>query len=328
MVQGSLRVAFAGTPAFAQPALEALIASGHQVVMVFTQPDRPVGRGQKLAHSPIKRLALEHDLSLCQPLRMGEAEAAVLRDLEVDVMVVAAFGQLLPEVVLQAPRFGCVNIHASILPRWRGAAPVVRAIQSGDTVTGVSIMQMERGLDTGPVLSICRVNILPNDTQGSLTQTLATCGAATLCRVLNNLQVLLGQARPQPTQGVTYAHKIEKKEALIDWGRGADDVCRHIKAFHPVPMAFSFLKDVGRVRILDASPVSLSEGMYTPGSVISVAQDGVCVACGTGAVWLKSIQLAGKPVWKIGSVPQQWAVFLAEGAAFSNQEATGRTEGD
>ena len=327
MTQKPLRVAFAGTPKFAQPALEALIASGHQVVMVFTQPDRPVGRGQKLAHSPIKRVALDHDLPLCQPVRMGDAEATMLRDLAVDVMIVAAFGQLLPSVVLNAPRWGCINVHASILPRWRGAAPVVRAIQSGDSVTGVAIMQMERGLDTGPVLSICRVNILPEDTQGSLTQTLATCGAATLCRVLDQLPVFLDRAQPQPEEGVTYAHKIQKAEALVDWRQDACSVCRHVRAFHPFPMAFSFLSGTERVRILQVRVASLQDQAVLPGTVLSVSRDGVCVACGSGAIWIEVIQLAGKPVWQIGQMPQQWSVFKGTGITFTAQEAPGHTAG-
>lgn len=319
MTSPSLKIVFAGTPAFALPALEALVASGHDVIAVFTQPDRPVGRGQKLAYSPVKQFALAQDIPVHQPLRMGEDAALFLREHAVDVMVVAAFGQLLPVSVLEAPRWGCVNIHASILPRWRGAAPVVRAIQAGDSVTGVSVMLMERGLDTGPVLSECRVNILPADTQGSLTQTLAECGASLLLRSLKRLPALLVQALPQPAEGITYASKIDKGEAEIDWQQDATTVCQHIKAFNPMPMAFSFFQGKSRVRVLfarvTAAPVSCP-----PGTVFSVDAQGVGVACGRGAVLLTCVQLPGKPVWFIGQVPQQWPFFLVEGAVFSSLE--------
>ena len=230
-----MRVIFAGTPDFAAAALAAIVAAGHDVSLVLTQPDRPAGRGMNLMPSPVKKLAQAHGLEVFQPLSLKNTEAQErIAAQQADVMVVAAYGLILPQVVLDMPRFGCINIHASLLPRWRGAAPIQRALLAGDAETGVCIMQMEAGLDTGPVLLRGAFAITPSDTTASLHDRLAELGARL---VVEALPLLPLPAQPQPIEGVTYAHKIEKAEALIDWRRSAAELDRHIRAFNPFPGA-------------------------------------------------------------------------------------------
>jgi methionyl-tRNA formyltransferase len=234
-----MRIVFAGTPAFASAALNAIIAAGFNVIAAYTQPDRPSGRGMKLTASPVKLVAQQHNIPVLQPASLKPVDAqAALADLQPDVIVVAAYGLILPQAVLEIPRLGCLNIHASLLPRWRGAAPIHRAILAGDTESGVAIMQMEAGLDTGPVLLERRTPIAPNDTTGSLHDRLAALGAEAIVTVLVSLQRgEMPMAHAQPSEGVTYAHKISPDEARIDWAQNADHIERQVRAFNPAPGA-------------------------------------------------------------------------------------------
>ncbi|MDB6087927.1 MAG: Methionyl-tRNA formyltransferase [Gammaproteobacteria bacterium] len=249
----ALRVAFAGTPDFAVPALEALLRSGHRVVGVLTQPDRPKGRGRQIAASPVKTAALAHGIPVSQPQSLkAEADRVELAAWRPDVLVVVAYGLILPRAVLALPRFGCINIHASLLPRWRGAAPIQRAILAGDTETGVTIMLMDVGLDTGPMLLQERVPITASDTGGSLHDRLAALGASALLEGLDKHAAGTLAAVPQPSEGVTYAAKIEKAEALIDWTRDARAIERQIRAFNPWPIAETRL-DGEQLRVFAAA---------------------------------------------------------------------------
>jgi methionyl-tRNA formyltransferase len=294
-----LRVAFAGTPEFAAVALKAIHAAGHTVSLVLTQPDRPAGRGMKLTPSPVKQLALAHGLTVSQPqgLRLdgryatdAAAARAALEATAPDVMVVAAYGLILPKWVLTLPRIGCLNIHASLLPRWRGAAPIHRAIEAGDAETGITIMQMDEGLDTGAMLAIEREPIRPDDTTGSLHDRLAALGAAMVVQAL----AMAGQGRlsgtPQPEAGVTYAHKIDKAEASIDWTLPAAVIERRVRAFNPFPGAsFACMDEV--VKLWRARALPGPTG--APGRVVPADGDRLVVACGEGALELLELQRPG-----------------------------------
>lgn len=282
-----MRIIFMGTPDFAVPALVALVEAGHEVVAAYSQPPRPGGRrGKELTPSPVHREAEARGIEVRHPVSLkGVEEQAAFAALEADVAVVAAYGLILPQAVLDAPRLGCLNIHASILPRWRGAAPVQRAILAGDPTTGITIMQMEAGLDTGPMLSTLRTTI-DRKTAGELTAELADKGARLLIDTLRDLKV----HRPvtQPEDGVTYAKKIDKAEARIDFSQSAEQVERQIRAFMPAPGAF-FELDGERYKVLAADP---AEGSGEPGTT---TDDALTVACGSGAIRVARIQRAGKP---------------------------------
>lgn len=282
-----MKVIFAGTPAFAAQALTAIIAAGHEVALVLTQPDRPAGRGMALQPSAVKQVALAHGIEVFQPLSLKDAEAqARLAGLAAEVMVVAAYGLILPQAVLDLPRHGCLNIHASLLPRWRGAAPIQRALLAGDAETGVCIMQMEAGLDTGPVLLREAFPIAGDDTTATLHDKLAACGARLIVDALARLPL---PAAPQPAAGVTYAHKIEKAEAAIDWTRSAAELDRHLRAFNPFPGAQA--QFAGQtVKLWAAQPVA---GAGEPGCVLAVDRQAVVVACGSGALAVTELQKAG-----------------------------------
>lgn len=282
-----MRVIFAGTPEFAAQALAAIIAAGHEIPLVLTQPDRPAGRGMSLQPSAVKKLAVAHGLAVFQPLSLKDAEAqSRLADLQADVMVVAAYGLILPQAVLDLPRHGCLNIHASLLPRWRGAAPIQRALLAGDAQTGVCIMQMEAGLDTGPVLLREAFPIEDEDTTASLHDKLASCGAALIVKALDGLPLAF---ETQPEAGVTYAHKIEKAEALIDWSRSAAELDRHVRAFNPFPGAQTQLGGQ-TVKLWQARPVA---GRGEPGQVLAVDREQIVIACGAGALAVSELQKAG-----------------------------------
>lgn len=288
-----LKIIFAGTPAFAAEHLAALLASHHRVVAVYTQPDRPAGRGKQLQASPVKTLALQHELPLCQVKSLKDPDAqAELAHWQADIMVVVAYGLLLPQVVLDTPRLGCINVHASRLPRWRGAAPIQRAIEAGDIDTAITIMQMDAGLDTGPMLHITPCPILPEDTATSLHDRLATMGPAALLTVLDQLSAGTAIAQTQPSEGVTYAHKLTKEEALIDWTAGAELICRRVRAFNPAPMAY-FALGQERVRVLSAT-VEHQARCGAPGEVLKIDAQGLSVACGTGCLLIHTLQLPGK----------------------------------
>ena len=290
-----LAVVYAGTPEFAVPALEAIVAAGHRVRAVYTQPDRPAGRGRELSAPPVKRRALELGLPVLQPATLADpAAVAALQALAPDVIVVAAYGLLLPPQVLAVPRLGCVNIHASLLPRWRGAAPIQRALLAGDEVTGVSIMRLEAGLDTGPVYAIERVPVGPRDTAVLLTTRLAAVGARALVATLAALE----HGRPvpvaQPAQGVCYARKLAKQEAPIDWTQSAVAIDRQVRAFVPWPVAEARFRGT-QLRVHAAEPVAGAAGA-PPGTIVVAGAAGIEVATGQGRLRLVGVQLAGRTV--------------------------------
>ncbi|MBL8426727.1 MAG: methionyl-tRNA formyltransferase [Dechloromonas sp.] len=283
-----MKLIFAGTPEFAAQALSAIVAAGHEVALVLTQPDRPAGRGMALQPSAVKKVALAHGIEVFQPLTLKDAEAqAKIAAVGAEVMVVAAYGLILPQAVLDMPRFGCLNIHGSLLPRWRGAAPIQRALLAGDAETGVCIMQMEAGLDTGPVLLRGAFPIEASDTTASLHDRLAELGARLCVEALGKLPL---PAEPQPSVGVTYAHKIEKAEAVIDWSKSAAELDRHIRAFNPFPGAQASFGGGQTVKLWLATPVA---GNGPAGSVLAVDKKQVVIACGAGALAVSELQKAG-----------------------------------
>lgn len=285
-----LRVAFAGTPEFAAVALRAILAAGFEVPLVLTQPDRPAGRGMKLTPSPVKRVALDAGIAVDQPERLRTPEQrTALADCAPDVLVVAAYGIILPPEALSIPRLGCLNIHASLLPRWRGAAPIHRAIEAGDAQTGITIMQMDEGLDTGAMLLERALAIAPNDTTGSLHDRLAELGGEMIVEALHALSGGPLPATPQPDVGVTYAAKIAKAESAIDWREPAEVLDRRVRAFDPFPGAVSDLRDTP-VKIWRASVVA---GRGAPGEVLAADADGVVIACGEGALRVTELQRPG-----------------------------------
>ena len=288
-----LRIAYAGTPGFAVPALAALHATGHDLVAVYTQPDRPAGRGQAVTASPVKHRALELGIPVLQPATLRTPEAAPeLARLGADLMVVAAYGLILPPPVLDAPRLGCWNIHASLLPRWRGAAPIQRAILAGDETTGITIMQMDAGLDTGPMLLSRRLLIGPREHGGSLHDRLAALGAEAIVAAIADWQAGRIVAEPQPAEGATYAPKLRKEEALIDWTAAASAIDRRVRAFNPWPVAETRW-DGRQLRIWAAQPVEHATG-GAPGEVVLATGGRIVVATGEGALSIERMQLAGR----------------------------------
>ncbi len=287
-----MRIVFAGTPEFAVSSLRAA-ARHHEVVAVYTQPDRPAGRGRGLAPSPVKLEAVARGIPVYQPESLKDAAAQQqLRDLQPDLMVVVAYGLILPKAVLAIPTHGCWNVHASLLPRWRGAAPIQRAIQAGDAKTGVCLMQMEAGLDTGPVLLHQELPIAATDTGGQLHDKLAELGAQVLSDGLGLLRAGIKPiARPQPEQGVTYAHKLDKAEARLDWAQDAGALARTVRAFNPWPIAEATLAGE-RVRIHGAVALEADHGQ-APGTVLATGRDGIDIACGQGALRLRVLQREG-----------------------------------
>jgi len=282
-----VRLIFAGTPEFAALSLQAIVAAGHDVALVLTQPDRPAGRGMALQPSPVKKLALDKGIEVFQPPTLKDAGAqAKIAAVGAEVMVVAAYGLILPQAVLDLPRFGCLNIHASLLPRWRGAAPIQRALLAGDAETGVCIMQMEAGLDTGPVLLREAFTITPDDTSATLHDRLAALGARLVVEALGKLPL---PATPQVLEGVTYAQKIGKAEAAIDWSQSAAELDRHIRAFNPFPGAQAQFGGQ-TVKLWRATPV---EGSGEYGQILQVDRNRVVVACGSGALVVSELQKAG-----------------------------------
>jgi methionyl-tRNA formyltransferase len=282
-----MKLIFAGTPEFAALSLKAIIDAGHDVALVLSQPDRPAGRGMSLQASPVKKLALENGIEVFQPLSLKDGAAQEkIAAVGADVMVVAAYGLILPQLVLDIPRFGCLNIHASLLPRWRGAAPIQRALLAGDAESGVCIMQMEAGLDTGPVLLRGAFPIDAADSSATLHDRLAELGARLIVEALGKL---LLAAVPQPVVGVTYAHKIEKAEALIDWHKSADELDRHIRAFNPFPGAQALISGQ-TIKLWRAKPV---EGSGEIGMILAVDRSAIIVACAEGALSISELQKAG-----------------------------------
>ncbi|MEO6687750.1 MAG: methionyl-tRNA formyltransferase [Dokdonella sp.] len=290
----SLRLVFAGTPEFAVPSLQACLASGADVVAVYTQPDRPAGRGRKLTASPIKQAALAAGIAVEQPETLREAAArAQLARHAPDLLVVVAYGLILPKAVLALPRLGCWNVHASLLPRWRGAAPIQRAILAGDAETGVCLMQMEAGLDTGPVLLEARTPITLDDTGGSLHDRIAAIGARTLAEGLARLlRVETLEARAQSGDGVVYAHKLDKAEARLDWNESAMALARKVRAFDPWPVAEAEIHGE-RLRIWSAEALAHTDLTAVPGSVVASHRDAIDIATGDGLLRIHELQREG-----------------------------------
>ncbi|MFP6800220.1 MAG: methionyl-tRNA formyltransferase [Pseudomonas sp.] len=286
----SLRIVFAGTPEFAAEHLKALLDTPHQIIAVYSQPDRPAGRGQKLTPSPVKQLALQHDIPVYQPQTLRDPAAqAELAALKPDLMVVVAYGLILPQVVLDIPRLGCINSHASLLPRWRGAAPIQRAVEAGDAESGVTVMQMEAGLDTGPMLLKVSTPIAVGDTGGSLHDRLATLGPQAVIAAISGLAAsnLVGEV--QDDSLATYAHKLNKDEARLDWSRPAVELERLVRAFNPWPICHSTLNG----EAIKMHTTELGEGSGAPGTILAADKTGLTVACGEGALRLTRLQLPG-----------------------------------
>ena len=304
-----MRVVFAGTPDFAAVAMQAIVVAGHEVRLVLTQPDRPAGRGMTLQPSAVKRLAVERGIEVFQPLTLKGAAAPARIAAELpDVMVVAAYGLILPKAVLELPRLGCINIHASLLPRWRGAAPIHRAIEAGDAETGITIMQMDEGLDTGPMLLRRALPIAADDTTASLHDRLAALGGDCIVEALAALQCGQLSPTPQPAEGVTYAAKIGRAEADIDWSRPALEIERAMRAFDPFPGAVSTLRDTA-VKCWKAQVVA---GEGEPGRVLAVDADGIVVACGRDALRCTVLQRPGSKRLAAGEFLRGFPVSVGE----------------
>ncbi|WP_283131613.1 methionyl-tRNA formyltransferase [Enterovibrio norvegicus] len=293
----SLRIVFAGTPDFAARHMAALLSSHHDVVAVYTQPDRPAGRGKKLTASPVKMLALEHDIPVYQPASLKSEDAQQeLAAIDADIMVVVAYGLLLPKAALDTPRLGCINVHGSILPRWRGAAPIQRAIWAGDDETGVTIMQMDEGLDTGDMLKIATLSIDAKETSATLYERLAELGPDALVDCLDDIATDRAVAEKQNDELANYAKKLSKEEALVDWTLSAVDLERCIRAFNPWPMSYFTLTandTEHNIKVWDADADAEQSGK-APGTILSADKTGIRVATGDGVLRLTSIQPPGK----------------------------------
>ena len=289
-----LKIIFAGTPEFAATPLRELLVSQHQILAVYTQPDRPAGRGQKIHMSPVKELAQKENIPVYQPKSFDLDECERIRALQADLMLVIAYGLLLPAVVLSSPSFGCINIHASLLPRWRGAAPIQRAIISGDKHTGITIMQMVEELDAGPVMYQAKCEITPTDTTLTLQDRLARLASQKIGTVLQRLAKHELTPIPQDESCVTYANKLSKQEANIDWQESASQIERKIRAFNPWPVAYTYLNGM-RLRIWEAA-ASTSHCQLDPGNVVGLGKQGIEVATGEGVLILKALQLPGAKV--------------------------------
>ena len=314
MTSSPLRVAFAGTPDFAAASLQAVLDSPHTVVTVLTQPDRGAGRGKKVQQSPVKQLAESHGIPVLQPESLkGEEIREQLRALQLDALIVVAYGLIIPQAVLDIPRLGCLNVHGSLLPRWRGAAPIQRAITTGDNETGNTIMQMEAGLDTGPMLLSEALPIGDNETGGELHDRLAAQGARLLVTVLDELEHYLANATVQPEDGVTYAHKLSKAEAKVDFRLPTRAIYNRVRAFNPWPVAW-FARDGQPVRIWQASESTTpANANDEPGHIVHIDEQGLHVATGDGVLILESLQLPGKRRMQVADILRGHADLFSVG---------------
>ncbi|WP_281647336.1 methionyl-tRNA formyltransferase [Parendozoicomonas sp. Alg238-R29] len=317
----ALRIVFAGTPEFAAIHLQSVLDSEHEVIAVYTQPDRPAGRGRKLTPSPVKELALKHDLPVYQPKSLRNEEAQQeLSALNADLMIVVAYGLILPKVVLETPVHGCINVHGSILPRWRGAAPIQRAVASGDQESGVTIMQMDEGLDTGDMLLKVTCPINPTDTSQDLYDRLAELGGPALIETLSMISTGTLQPEKQNDDLATYARKMSKGEGQVDWNRSAAELDCQIRGFNPWPVAW-MLQDAEqqdkRTRIWEASPLEESSNA-TPGTIIRADKKGIDVACGEGVLRLKKLQLPGSKAMNVLDLLNSRKEMFAPGTLFNS----------
>ena len=307
-----LKVVFAGTPDFAAQHLQSLIDSPHQVVAVMSQPDRPAGRGKRLQTSPVKTAALKAELPVWQPASLKTADSeAVLSQYEADILVVVAYGLILPAAILDIPRLGCLNVHASLLPRWRGAAPVQRAIEAGDTETGISIMAMEPGLDTGPVLLTRTLPIRADHTSGGLLDDLAQLGVTALTNCLENIDILLAAAAPQDDSEASYAHKIAKQEGALNWSSDAAVLARRVRAFHPAPGSYTDLEG-DRLKVLSAHAIDESH-LGASGEIVAADETGIRVGCGKGQLVITEAQLPGAKAQSVATLLQGHAARFQPG---------------
>ena len=312
-----LRIIYAGTPDFAVPGLAALLASGYHVIAVYTQPDRPAGRGRKVKPGPVKQLALEHNIPVYQPSNLrNQEDQEQLAELKPDLMVVAAYGLILPKTVLDTPRLGCINIHASLLPRWRGASPIQQAVLAGDLKSGITIMQMDVGLDTGDMLLKASCAIEPTDSAAALHDKLAALGAPLLLTTIE--QLASGSVTPvkQDDDLSTYAPKILKQDACINWNQNATQISRQVRAYNNWPISYTQLGDE-RVRIWGALPVD-RQSESAPGTVISCTPEGIRVACGTGVLNLQKIQFTGGKALSAQDILNANKVRIKEGDLFDS----------
>lgn len=315
-----LNIVFAGTPAFAAHHLQAVLGSRHRIVAVYTQPDRPAGRGKHVQASPVKTLALSHGLLVVQPDSLKNAqEHQRLAVLKPDVLIVVAYGLILPQAILDIPRFGCINVHASLLPRWRGAAPVERAILAGDAETGVTIMQMDAGLDTGSMLLKATTPIEDEDDRLSVEAKLAKLGSQALLDCLDNLQILFSQAQQQDDRLSTYARKLDKSEALIDWAKSAEEINRQIRAGIGRHPAYSFLQGE-RVRLLQAT-VQIQVSSVAPGTLVAVDRDALHIACADSVLLVSHLQMPGKKVLPVKDILNSRRALFAPGIRFSDEDS-------
>ncbi len=312
----SLRIIFAGTPEFASAHLQAMLDSQHQVIAVYTQPDRPAGRGQKLMPSPVKSLAAQHNIPVYQPKSLRNEEAQQeLASLNADLMVVVAYGLILPQVVLDTPELGCINVHGSILPRWRGAAPIQRAIEAGDTESGVTIMQMDAGLDTGDMLLKAFCPIHPDDTASQLHDRLIAVGKPALIQALDAIASNQLQPEKQDDSQACYAHKMSKEEAMLGWQRSAQALDRQIRAFNPWPVAITSLDDTN-IRVWEA--IALEErSKEQPGTLIRADKGGLDIACSEGTLRIKRLQLAGSRAMTVQELLNSKKAMFSAGKQFS-----------
>ena len=308
-----MRVIFAGTPDFAATHLQAILEDDrYQLVAIYTQPDRPAGRGKKITQSPVKKLALANDIQLEQPASLTDIKTQeTIARLEADVLIVVAYGLILPRAVLDIPRLGCINVHGSILPKWRGAAPIQRAIEAGDRESGVTVMQMDVGLDTGPMLTTSLCTIDDKETSASLYPKLAVLGAHALINTLEKMRSGTAVGIAQDSTQSSYADKIAKQESLIDWSASVTEIERRIRAFNPFPAAYSLVNGQ-RIKIWLASAVS-RDYPGVPGEILSADDDGLLVKCGNGALLISTIQLAGKSKMCVAEVLKSRASIFSPG---------------
>jgi methionyl-tRNA formyltransferase len=320
MTKRPLRVIFAGTPDFAAFHLKGLIDSEYILSAVYTQPDRPAGRGRKLQPGPVKQLAEQAGLTIYQPASLrDEAVQKQVAALDADVMVVVAYGLILPQAVLDAPRLGCLNVHASLLPRWRGAAPIQRAIEAGDTTTGITIMQMDAGLDTGAMLSTASCPINARTNAADLHDALAQLGPPLLLEVLGEIDLRQHHGRQQDDGQANYAHKILKPEAQIDWNQTAQALDRKIRAFNPAPVCYSILQGK-RVRVWQAKPLPSEAAPATPGTIVHTGEEGIVVRCQAGDLRLEVLQLEGGKVLSAQQLLRAHQAQFAAGRHFESAE--------